>query len=445
MKCGEQLSAKNGATKGLGILRIRHQNRLGLARVLNVVLLIGGFGLGQGSLFLAQTWLVSEGKMELLANFGVCFSFAMLGIIFTESSSISVVSRQIALAKEPTTELLSRAYSATVIYRLAAGTLSAVAMGLYAYQHDEGAFARTYYMYAAFAPILWAFNFGGVLDGLRLGGLSGLTGALPYISTAVALLAASNEETRSEGLLGAALTVGYLSSVLLQWGLLRQMGWRLRLQRTEARQLGKAFRDGVGGTLGFLPGQIAFRLQLLLVQRYVGLEAVALLVYGRQIASSVSQIIGFARRVEFPNLVQEINGGLVNPCMHIFSMRRMSNILTLIYFAVVGIALILYYFNPKGSSSLYILLSLSVVLIELISASFVQSNHALGRFWTVTVVLGISYFCNLLVLVLVVGRAGLFSVVISDVVGNCLSAVVLGAFFCRTASKAANMRGGRNG
>ncbi len=51
-------------------------------------MLIGGFGLGQGSLFLAQTWLIARGDIVLLADFGICFSFATLGTMVVEAAPL---------------------------------------------------------------------------------------------------------------------------------------------------------------------------------------------------------------------------------------------------------------------------------------------------------------------------------------------------------------------
>ena len=62
--------------------------------MLNLVLLMSGFGLGQGSIFLAQTVLVANHEVSLLARFGTHFSFAMLGIITVEAGSLTVLARQ---------------------------------------------------------------------------------------------------------------------------------------------------------------------------------------------------------------------------------------------------------------------------------------------------------------------------------------------------------------
>src|ERR1700712_2315583 len=66
------------------------------ARFLNVGMLIAGYGFGQGSIFLTQTWLMARGKLHLLALFGTHFSFAMFGIILVEAGSLVTLARQTA-------------------------------------------------------------------------------------------------------------------------------------------------------------------------------------------------------------------------------------------------------------------------------------------------------------------------------------------------------------
>src|ERR1700726_2808667 len=88
-------------------------------RVLNVGLLIGGFGIGQGAIFAVQTWLVAQGEFVLLAAFGAHFSFAVLGTLFVDAGSITVLARHVAhLSGEPTSNKeISRIFWETSTFR----------------------------------------------------------------------------------------------------------------------------------------------------------------------------------------------------------------------------------------------------------------------------------------------------------------------------------------
>ena len=44
----------------------------------NALLLIGSFGMGHGSLFLAQTWLLAKGELSFLGLFGASFALITL-------------------------------------------------------------------------------------------------------------------------------------------------------------------------------------------------------------------------------------------------------------------------------------------------------------------------------------------------------------------------------
>jgi hypothetical protein len=279
-------------------------------RLVNLGLLIGGFGIGQGSIFLAQTYLVATGRTELLALFGAHFSFAMLGIIIVESGSLTILSAQIArlvVSAGGQTELW-RVYWETTVYRLTVALLLIAGLLVFYALVPLPAFSANYLLGVLPAFLIWAVNGAGFLDGLQRSGVSGITGSIAYVASAVALMLVLDAPPATAGLLtGAALSIGYGLTVIVQFTALAMLGWRLRYQRPTSAGIRKAFIEESSMLAGLAPGQLYFRAQLAISSLFLGATPTAMLVYAKQIVGAAGQISGFARRIEFPRMVQAIS------------------------------------------------------------------------------------------------------------------------------------------
>lgn len=286
-----------------------------IRRLVNLGMLIGGFGLGQGSIFIVQTWLVAKGETEMLALFGTHFSFAILGIVAVEAGSLTILSAQIArqVHSGGAAHEVWRAYWETTVFRAAVAVLliaiGAIALALWPLPD----FSRSYLLWSLPAMLIWAFNAAGFLDGLQKSGVSGLTGSIAYVASAVALFFVRDFTPAVAGAwTGAAFSIGYALTVIAQCVALAVSGWRTAWVTPSAAGIRRAFIEEGSMLAGLLPGQLYFRAQLAIAAFALGHNATAVLVYGKQIVGAASQIAGFARRVEFPRLVQAVAG---NPAL----------------------------------------------------------------------------------------------------------------------------------
>jgi hypothetical protein len=291
------------------INRISQQGAI--RRLVNLGMLIGGFGLGQGSIFLVQTWLVAKGETEMLALFGTHFSFAILGIVAVEAGSLTILSAQIArqIHAGGAVSDIWRVYWETTAFRATVAVLL-VAAGIAALAYwPLPDFSESYLIWSLPAMMLWAFNAAGFLDGLQKSGVSGLTGSIAYVASAIALFFARDLAPAEAGAwTGAAFSTGYALTILAQFAALTAAGWRPVWATPSRIGIRRAFVDESSMLAGLLPGQLYFRAQLAIAAFALGHNATAVLVYAKQIVSAASQIAGFARRIEFPRLVQAVAG-----------------------------------------------------------------------------------------------------------------------------------------
>jgi hypothetical protein len=230
---------------------------------------------------------------------------------------------------------------------------------------------------------VWAFNGAGFLDGLQKSGVSGVTGAIAYVASAAALALSLDLDPETAGYVtGGALSLGYAVTVLAQFVALSAFGWRPAWARPSAGGIRKAFIEESSMLMGLLPGQLYFRAQLAISSLFLGATATAMLVYAKQIVGAASQVAAFARRIEFPRMVQALER---NPSLGVGSLMRMQKgsfaIAGVLFAGVVATSFVVRALGSGFSVEAWTFLALfSVTIIsESVGQGLVQCLFARGR------------------------------------------------------------------
>ena len=351
-------------------------------RLVNLGMLIGGFGIGQGSIFLAQTYLVATGRTELLAQFGTHFSVAMLGIIAVEAGSLTILSAQIArlLVEDGSRDALWRRYWETTVYRLTAAGLCVAGLLAFRALVTLPAFSESYLWGALPALVIWAFNGAGFLDGLQKSGISGLTGSIAYVASAIGLALAVGTSDAEAGLLtGAALSIGYGLTVVIQFGALSLIGWRPRYVAPTSRGVRTAFVEEGAMLAGLLPGQLYFRVQLAIAAAFLGPTATAMLVYAKQIIGAASQVAG----IEFPRMVQAVSANPAIAPLPLVLIQKISFAIAVAAVAAIVVASLVIMSMASGFAQqawTFLALFSVTILTEAVGQSLVQALFARSRY-----------------------------------------------------------------
>ncbi|MGO9361320.1 MAG: hypothetical protein ACLP1D_27190 [Xanthobacteraceae bacterium] len=416
------------------VRRIRHEGRW--PRFLNIGLLVGGFGLGQGSIFAAQTWLVARGELDLLAAFGTHFSFATLGTLFVDAGAITVLARHVAhLSSGQTSKAdISRIFWETSLFRMILALVTIVAAATYTTVVSTDEFSRSYILAAAPGFLLWAVNAAGMLDGLKLSGVSGLTGSVTYVASALALGLAQHASLPGAGaILGGAFSIGNLVTVVAQWAVLRRHGLRPGPPEITRGGMARTTTDGIAMLGGMLPGQAYFRLQLLLSTTYLGAAPTALLLYARNVISGLTQIIGFVLRVEFPGLVRLFSQPDKHNIAAIFGAQKLASFLAIGLTIATVIAGGILTFAPQQSFSrigvLIVAFSPTILTISIMWI-VAQALAALSRYTVLAVIITIFHAVGLAVSYLTLAAHGLYAFVVGDLAAHATGMVLL-YFFLR--------------
>jgi hypothetical protein len=395
----------------------------GRARLVNVGLLIGGYGIGQGAIFLAQTWLLMHGRLELLALFGTHFAFSVLGILVVEAGSLTTLARHAASLERgaESARAMWQVFWETSLVR-AGLAVAVLAAGALATAWAASPFTSAYALCAAPAFALWAVSASGVLDGLRLSGIGGLAGSLAYATPALALVFAPGLAPETAGtLLGGAFSAGYLLTVLVQFAALRASGWRAQFVRPTRNGVTAAARDGVTLLGGTLPGQLYFRVQLLMCSAWLGPGATALLVYVKQIVNAATQVIGFVRRVEFPTLVRELALETNTPVSTIWRQQvggtRLAVSATLCL-ALAGLAAVALTDGLAADVGAFLAVYSVAVGVSAVALGFTQGLAALGRYRELVLRSVLSVALGLAASVVLVRTIGIYGFAFADVIAS---------------------------
>ncbi|MDB5058416.1 MAG: hypothetical protein JWO59_1888 [Chloroflexi bacterium] len=399
----------------------------GRLKFLNLFLLICAYAFGQGSIFLVQTWLLSKGLLDLIAQFGLSFYFIMLAIQVVDFGSATILAREAAIhAAQGTSQddALWREYWNITPTRVVAALCTAVGGLVYAHVKG-GTFGQAYMFFAWPALIVWSFNAGGILDGLRLSGVSGTVGALPYVVSAAALLLVANQTPHVAGLvLGASLSLGYMLSVAIQMLVLRQMGRHPRVIIPVRSGIIEAAKRGGGSLLITVPGQLYFRIQLSLSNAVLGHGSTAVFLYAKQVVTAFLQLVGFLRRIEFPDLVNRLAKSSRTIALDVITSQAWAVSVGL--FGAIAVTVVAGFFvaTGHGNSSAAGLAAAAFapsILANALSASFSQGLVAIRRYHTAAFTMLIAVLVATVVSFILVHRFNIYAFAIADVVANVAS------------------------
>lgn len=400
----------------------RMTGQAGRKQLANIAMLIGGYGLGQGSLFLSQTWLVVKGDLDLLAFFGTNFAFAVLAAVIVDAGSYIVLARHTVhrLSEGDTWPEIWRCYWETSVFRLVmAGAIASVAVVLFLFL---GADEETVGFALWFAPALlvWSFNGTGLIDGLNLSGVSGLSGALPYIAAAAALFGCYEfSVTRPGAVLGGAIFIGYAGTVAVQFLTLSALGKPPHFVRPTKAGVKRAMTEGLQLTSSQIPGQLYFRAQLLLSNSFLGADATALFIYGKQIVTAFNQVISFVRRTEFPNLVAKLSQAQDNLLQTVFRVQRLGNYLSVVMAIAVllaGLAMSCYAGGETARAGYVLVLFAPTIVTTTLLMALQQAMAAVGNYGALSKYVAFAMLTGLAVAVATIDWLGLVGLALADLV-----------------------------
>lgn len=400
-------------------------------QLVNIAILLCAYGLGQGSLFAAQSVLLFVGQHKLLSDFGLAFYTFTLCIILTDFGTSPYIAREQAKLEEIDNALLAQEIKGAWIIRIIL-SIAVVLFYLTVSFTSKNQFMVMFAVTASPAIIAYSCNMSGVLDGSSRSGLTGATSCIPFFTASLALVYCGFQKPQWSGaIIGSSVTFGHIIGILLQLIACSDV-LRTVIFSRPPRIIPILFKSfGVLQTQ--LPGQIYFRLQLALCASAIGPLGTAAFIYAKQIVTACSQVIQLTRRTEFPSLVRELAQNRDRVIVRTLREQRRGTLIAVAMTLSIMILGALYLtLKPEepliGGTLVFLaptILSLSVAL------SLVQGLFAKGRYRAA----GATTICaNLLAAaaaLIIVPQLGLGGLVLADLVGGVAMSIIAGSLLMR--------------
>lgn len=276
---------------------------------------------------------------------------------------------------------------------------------------------------------VWTGNAVGLLDGLRLSGLSGVTGSIAFATSALGLALAPSMPPHAAGvILGCAFSIGYVLTVVAQWTALGRLGRYPRFHRPTRHGIMRALRDGLALLSQFVPGQLILRVQLVLSTVYLGTESTALFVYIKQAIVAMTMLVGFILRVDFPGLVQKMTRAKALSIGSIFEAQKFAMGSAL--FLAAGTLIVCFMaplapqYNLVRAAQLLMAYAPSIITISAVSI-MMQGMAATGNYVSGAKIIAISTLVGAVVSYLAIAPFGIYGLLIGEVTVHLLAFALL--------------------
>src|ERR1043166_2001414 len=128
-------------------------------RLFKIAGLLTGFALGQGSMFLAQTWLVANSQLIAVGEIGLGLAIVSLAQWTADWGGTLLLSRHAAID-----ETVGYVRAAIAVRLSLAGPIIAAVL-IFCVVYEETQFVQGMVWGGAASALIWAFNLTGYLDG----------------------------------------------------------------------------------------------------------------------------------------------------------------------------------------------------------------------------------------------------------------------------------------
>lgn len=347
---------------------------------MNMVGLLGGFGLGQGSLFAVQTWLLATGEIAFMGQFAIVNTMVLLAYQGIDLGGLVILARHVAMQDHAERDIPIFFWSFTAVRVIIAFLLAM--MGVIWLTLNPDSFDSNYTAMAVPGLIALALGPGGILDGHNMSGWTGATWALPFVASAIALPFGLEMSSRGAGmLLGGALSLGAVLAVVFQYWLLHQKKLSVPYRQPKTAAMREGGHEALLYLIGWLPGQLSFRAQVGIAAGMLGLDAAALFIYAKQIIMIATRFLVFARRVEYPALVKQLTDRkhLVRKVVSVQKISLSIGALGTIVFGIFGLVMHFAFPHSLHGAGLVIATFAPIIMTASVYATFTQACYAVKR------------------------------------------------------------------
>jgi hypothetical protein len=372
-----------------------------------------GFIIGQGAMFLAQTYLIMEGKLELLSQVGIGLGFLSLLQWLSDMGGTFLTSRYLNESKYK----LASFFAASVLLFVICIIIYFIILSIY----KTNEFTSGVLKYGVVILLLGSLNLTGLVDYLQRNKAVSPFSGLHWLFCSIALVVFGNNiapHVLGE-ILGISYVVGVLVNLVIQFLFTKAELVPIihELKKLKFKSVVNVFFEGVAYNISFVASQSYGRFIPLIIEKYVGAPASGVFIYTRNITNMCGQFVMFARRVEFRSLIKlEISSFTF---FKLFNKQKFSFMISGLFFVgVIFIKVMSLYVDNLIENQHEIITSLiwlsTIFLGFNLSSMFSQYLLSLGKMYLNSFVQSVSIALTFIFIFSFISEHGLYSVYFSE-------------------------------
>jgi len=375
----------------------------------NLIYILIGFLFGQGSMFLVQTYLITQNLFELIANVGIALGLLSLIQWATDGGGVFF------LSKYEQENSLEQNLGVFIQARLIIGCSFTCLMllPLFFFELVSDVVIEVF-IFSPFVVLIWAFNLTGVADSRNknkiLGPISGLSWCLSSL-----LLFFFYECEYLSYIIGSGYCLGLLFTVFIQIKILK-VSVKDLVRFKNLRSCVRMLKLVLGYTSAYISAQGYARVIPILISYSIDGVTAGMYVYAKNFTNSISQLIIFSRRVEFTKLVSALKFDF--KIKDVFFAQKVSLIIAL----AIGSIIMVFYFltfmiDTFQQYRLVIMFSMVMAALQVLwvfSSSLGQVLVVQDDTRYYSLVIFFSSFFSMCFIFLFINEVNVFSVFISE-------------------------------
>lgn len=369
-----------------------------------LVFIVSGFLIGQGSMFIVQSYLVAIGEFEQVAVIGIALGLLSLVQWASDGGGVFLLSR--LEGKEGFGWRLPNFFIARFIFSICFYVL--LKSGLYFFQLNIAVQQALCFM-----PVIilfWSFNLTGLIDKLDKNKLAGPFSGLNWFLCSLVVLLFSKDNYFGF-YLGGAFSIGLLVTVVLQFFLLRN-DLKVKIKVSISR-VKESLGSILGYNLAYLSAQSYARFIPILIDSSLNSSVSGMYVYAKNVSNTVGQLVQFIRRIEFPRVLKLVKQSSFD-VVDIFKVQKFSffAVLSAVLLSFLVYAVAVFFEMDKYLSVIELCVWLLILLcIWLVSSSYGQIFVAQGKLFTYGLVVSITSIISAGFVKFLIGIGGVYAVV----------------------------------
>lgn len=363
-------------------------------------------------MFLAQTWLVTNGLLSDVGDVGLGLMTLSLAQWTIDWGGLVLLSRHAAESDDT-----QYVIGANLVRMLMAVPVT-VALLLSVYLFPVSPMLHGILWGGSGIIFFWACNLSGYLDGKGCSYYSGLIGNLSWLVASLSIFAIKDIGTYQSGLvIGLSYLFGGIVTVILQYALASFFNVQISPGLPKTNDMIHFFREGLVFNFANILTQIYSRGLVVVVKFFLGAEVGGIYVYIRNVISSVMQGISFVKRVEFPKIVKLARANKLN-VIYLIQTQYWSIGASFLFF----ISILVGYFSLNDKFLIEyrnimegLLFFASVVPVWSISSAMGQITIALERLDVFAKIISSGLSLSIMITVIFIERFGLYVIVASEI------------------------------